>query len=110
MRMPLVALLLAFGAALAVFAQISSFGLLWLVLRDVRSALVPWCGMRLIAGYIHVVQNYWTHEPRFGTRRYQDPDNAMNILGQDGFFDLFPIKFTLRKREIELMAGGRSKA
>jgi Aspartyl protease len=33
------------------------------------------------------------------------PDNAVNILGQEGFFDLFPIKFTLRKREIELMAG-----
>jgi len=35
----------------------------------------------------------------------QMPDNATNILGQAGFFDLFPIKFTLRKREIELMAG-----
>lgn len=32
------------------------------------------------------------------------PDNAANILGQEGFFDLFPVKFTRRKREIELMA------
>lgn len=35
------------------------------------------------------------------------PDNAVNILGQQGFFDLFPIKFTLSKREIHLMAGSR---
>jgi fatty-acid desaturase len=27
-----------------------------------------------------MVQNYWTHDRRFGTRRYQDePDNAMNL-------------------------------
>jgi hypothetical protein len=36
---------------------------------------------------------------------HEMPDNALNILGQQGFFDLFPIKFTLRKREIDLMAG-----
>ncbi len=30
------------------------------------------------------------------------PDNAVNILGQRGFFDLFPITFTLRKKEIDL--------
>jgi len=30
------------------------------------------------------------------------PDNATNILGQLDFFDLFPIKFTYSKREIEI--------
>jgi hypothetical protein len=35
------------------------------------------------------------------------PDNAVNILGQQGFFDLFPIKFTFSKREIDLMNEGR---
>jgi hypothetical protein len=34
------------------------------------------------------------------------PDNAVNILGQQGFFDLFPVKFTYRLKEIELMSGG----
>jgi len=34
------------------------------------------------------------------------PDNAVNILGQQGFFDLFPIKFTLSKREIKLLTRG----
>ena len=34
------------------------------------------------------------------------PDNAVNILGQQGFFDLFPIKFMYRLKEIELMADG----
>lgn len=33
------------------------------------------------------------------------PDNAVNILGQQGFFDLFPIKFTYSARQIELMTG-----
>ncbi len=32
------------------------------------------------------------------------PDNAAGILGQDGFFDLFPVKFTYSKHQIELMA------
>jgi hypothetical protein len=35
------------------------------------------------------------------------PDNAVNILGQEGFFDLFPTKFTFGKKEIGLMNGGR---
>ena len=38
---------------------------------------------------------------------HEMPDNAVNILGQQGFFDLFPIKFTYGKREIDLMIGGR---
>jgi hypothetical protein len=37
------------------------------------------------------------------------PDNAVNILGQQGFFDLFPIKFIYRKKEIELMSGGMGR-
>jgi hypothetical protein len=35
----------------------------------------------------------------------QMPDNAVNILGQQGFFELFPIKFTYRLKEIDLMTG-----
>lgn len=31
------------------------------------------------------------------------PDNAVNILGQQGFFEIFPIKFIYRLKEIELM-------
>jgi hypothetical protein len=31
------------------------------------------------------------------------PDNAVNILGQQGFFDLCPILFTLQKKEIDIM-------
>jgi hypothetical protein len=37
----------------------------------------------------------------------QMPDNAVNILGQQGFFDICPIKFTLTKREIDVMLGSR---
>ncbi|MDD3897165.1 MAG: retropepsin-like aspartic protease [Candidatus Peribacteraceae bacterium] len=35
------------------------------------------------------------------------PDNAVNILGQRGFFDHWPVKFTYAKKEIELMASPR---
>ena len=33
------------------------------------------------------------------------PDNAVNILGQQGFFEIFPIKFTYRIKEIDLVMG-----
>jgi hypothetical protein len=36
------------------------------------------------------------------------PDNAVNILGQKGFFELFPITFTYRTKEIDIkMDAGR---
>jgi sn-1 stearoyl-lipid 9-desaturase len=63
----------------ALFSQISSLGLLWLLVRNWGFALTVWLGIRLIAAYIHWVQNYWAHERKFGTRRYDDDDNAMNI-------------------------------
>lgn len=33
------------------------------------------------------------------------PDNAVNILGQQGFFEICPIKFTYRIKEIDIMTG-----
>lgn len=71
---------LASSRPFAVFSQISSFGLLWMVVRDWRYVLVLWCGVRVFALWINMVQNYWTHDRRFGTRRYADEhDNAMNL-------------------------------
>lgn len=35
------------------------------------------------------------------------PDNAVNILGQQGFFDICPIKFTYRLKEIDIMCGSQ---
>lgn len=35
------------------------------------------------------------------------PDNAVNILGQQGFFELCPIKFSYQQREIDIMLGSR---
>lgn len=64
----------------AVFSQITSYGLLWIVVRDWKFALVLWVSVRLFATWINMVQNYWTHDRRFGTRRYNDEhDHAMNI-------------------------------
>jgi fatty-acid desaturase len=63
-----------------VLAQAISFGLLWLVVRDWKYALLLWCSVRVFALWINMVQNYWTHDRRFGTRTYDDEhDNAMNL-------------------------------
>ena len=64
----------------AAFSQCASFGVIWLVFRDWRYALVLWGGLRIFALWVNLIQNYWTHNRRFGTRRYDDADdNAMNI-------------------------------
>jgi stearoyl-CoA desaturase (delta-9 desaturase) len=63
-----------------VFSQASSFVFLWLVTYDWKYSLVLWVSVRVFALWINLVQNYWTHDRRFGTRRYQDErDNAMNL-------------------------------
>jgi stearoyl-CoA desaturase (delta-9 desaturase) len=58
-------------------------GQLWLIAALTRSwtfALVMWTTFRFFALWINMIQNYWTHDRRFGTRRYEDErDNAMNI-------------------------------
>ncbi len=63
----------------AVAAQAGNFGLLWYLVGDLRFAAVIWLVFRLWALWINMIQNYWTHERRFGYRRYDDADNAMNI-------------------------------
>jgi len=63
----------------SIIGQFTSFGLAWWVLGDWRLTLVLWLGIRVIASYIHWIQNYWAHDRRYGTRRYDDDDNAMNI-------------------------------
>ena len=53
--------------------------LAWLT-GDARFALVMWATFRVFALWINMIQNYWTHDRRHGTRRYDDErDNAMNI-------------------------------
>jgi fatty-acid desaturase len=57
-----------------------SCGLLWWFVRDWKFAVGVWLGVRIFALWVNMVQNYWTHDRRFGTRRYEDAgDNAMNI-------------------------------
>jgi fatty-acid desaturase len=64
----------------SVVAQLLSFGLVWLLVRDLRFAAALWIGMRVFALWINMIQNYWTHDRRWGYRRYHDEhDNAMNI-------------------------------
>ena len=64
----------------ALFPQIFSFSLLWLIARDLKFALVMWVGMRIFALWVNMIQNYWTHTRIYGYRRYEDEqDNAMNI-------------------------------
>lgn len=64
----------------AIFSQIFSFSLLWIIVRDLRFTLVMWLGMRVFALWVNMIQNYWTHTRIYGYRRYEDEqDNAMNI-------------------------------
>jgi fatty-acid desaturase len=64
----------------ALFSQIFSLSLLWLLVRDWKFALVMWVGLRIFALWVNMIQNYWTHTRTFGYRRYDDErDNAMNI-------------------------------
>ena len=61
-------------------SQFVSFAVLWVLVRDWRYTLVLWCSVRVFALWINMVQNYWTHDRRFGTRTYDDDhDNAMNL-------------------------------
>jgi stearoyl-CoA desaturase (delta-9 desaturase) len=64
----------------AVVAQVFNFWLLWLLVGDLLFAAVIWIVFRIFALWINMIQNYWTHDRRFGYRRYHDEhDNAMNI-------------------------------
>ena len=66
--------------AFALFSQIFSLSLLWLLVRDLKFSLVMWVGLRIFALWVNMIQNYWTHTRQFGYRRYDDErDNAMNI-------------------------------
>jgi fatty-acid desaturase len=64
----------------AVIAQTFNFWLLCLAVGKVGFAAVLWVGFRVFALWINMIMNYWTHERRFGCRRYDDDrDNAMNV-------------------------------
>lgn len=61
-------------------SPVLSCGFLWLFVRDWKFAVGVWLGVRIFALWVNMVQNYWTHDRRWGSRRYDDPyDNAMNI-------------------------------
>ena len=64
----------------AVAATVFNIWLLSVLVHDLRFALVMWITFRVFALWINMVQNYWTHDRRFGYRRHDDErDNAMNI-------------------------------
>jgi sn-1 stearoyl-lipid 9-desaturase len=64
----------------AVAAAVFNFWLLWVLVGDVVFAALMWLATRIFALWVNMIQNYWTHDRRFGYRRYDDDhDNAMNI-------------------------------
>lgn len=64
----------------ALFSQVSSYALVWYAFGSWLYALSLWIGVRLFALWVNMVQNFWTHDRRYGTRRYlEDDDNAVNI-------------------------------
>jgi len=61
-------------------SPVLSCGVLWLLVRDWPFAIGIWLGVRVFALWVNMVQNYWTHDRRWGSRRYDvAQDNAMNI-------------------------------
>jgi fatty-acid desaturase len=70
---------LAGNTVFFVVAQTGNFVLLWWLVGSLPFAALLWVGTRLFAVWVNMVQNYWTHEKRWGYRRYEDDDNAMNI-------------------------------
>jgi fatty-acid desaturase len=70
---------LAGNTVFFVMTQAGNFVLLWWLVGSLPFATLLWVGTRLFAVWVNMVQNYWTHEKRWGYRRYEDDDNAMNI-------------------------------
>jgi fatty-acid desaturase len=63
-----------------IMSPVLSCGLLYLFVQDWVFAIGVWFGVRIFALWVNMVQNFWTHDRRWGTRRYDDArDNAMNI-------------------------------
>ena len=62
-----------------VVTQVGNFVLLAWLTGSWTYATLLWVGTRLFALWVNMVQNYWTHDRRWGYRRYEDDDNAMNI-------------------------------
>ena len=66
--------------AYAVFSQFFSYIVVWLLVGEWQYALSLWLGVRFIALWVNMIQNYWSHDRRFGSRKYpDDEDNAMNL-------------------------------
>jgi Fatty-acid desaturase len=66
--------------AFAVFSHVSSYAFVWLLVRDWKYALGLWISVRLIALWGYMIINYWSHDRRFGPRRYDEDDNdSVNI-------------------------------
>ena len=64
----------------SVFSQFASYFLIWILVKDWKYALALWVGVRVIALWVNMIQNFWSHDRRFGSRRYpDDTDNAMNL-------------------------------
>jgi fatty-acid desaturase len=57
-----------------IVAQSLNFVLLWWLVGDALFAAVLWVGTRVFALWVNMVQNYWTHERRWGYRRYDDQE------------------------------------
>jgi sn-1 stearoyl-lipid 9-desaturase len=70
---------LASSPVFAVVSQLTSYAFVWAIVSDWVYALGLWFSVRLVGLWTNMVQNYWTHDRRFGARRYHDDDNAVNI-------------------------------
>jgi stearoyl-CoA desaturase (delta-9 desaturase) len=70
--------------AFVVLSQLTSFLAIWATAWALAGNLLLaawlWIGVRLCGLWVNMIQNFWTHDRRYGTRRYDEVDNdAMNI-------------------------------
>jgi fatty-acid desaturase len=67
-------------SAFAVISNVTSYAFVWLLVRDWKYALGLWISVRIIGLWGYMIINYWSHDRRFGPRRYDEDDNdSVNI-------------------------------
>ena len=65
----------------SIVSLFTSYAILFLLVRDWIYALALWISVRLISLWAYLIINYWSHDRRFGPRRYDDDNDSVNLTG-----------------------------
>ena len=67
------------SSAFGVLSTVTTYAILYLLVRDWLYALALWISVRLFLMWGFLVINYWSHDRRFGARRYEEDDESVNL-------------------------------